>query len=80
LPEDVEYEKLEEKDGQLVAPYVTELDVSALEPPDWVKDYSGALPQGMRITLSRARTDSGIRDYLNSDVEERVEYVFGFPQ
>jgi hypothetical protein len=66
LPDNVKYENLEAKDGQLAVPYVTGLDVSVFEPPEWVKEYNGALPGGMRFTLSRG--------------EERVEYVFGFPQ
>jgi prepilin-type N-terminal cleavage/methylation domain-containing protein len=66
LPENVEYEKLEEEDGQLVAPYVTELNVSVLEPPEWSDSYEGGLPPGMKFSLARG--------------EERVEYVFGFPQ
>jgi hypothetical protein len=66
LPGDVEYEKLEEEDGQLIAPYITELNLSVLEPPEWSDAYEGALPRGMKFSLSRE--------------EERVEYVFGFPQ
>lgn len=64
LPEDVDPEKLEEKNGQLVAPYVTALKVSVYEPPEWVEDYGGKLPRGMQLTLSRG--------------EESIEYVFGF--
>jgi prepilin-type N-terminal cleavage/methylation domain-containing protein len=66
LPEDVDHEKLEEEDGQLIAPYITELNFSVLEPPDWSDEYSGGLPRGMKFSLARG--------------EERVEYVFGFPQ
>jgi prepilin-type N-terminal cleavage/methylation domain-containing protein len=87
LPEDVEYENLDEKDGQLVVPYVTELGLSVFEPPEWVDDYSGGLPQGMRFTLSRKKErlpgeafSSNASGMSGSDGEERVEYVFGFPQ
>lgn len=66
MPDDAEYEKLEEKDGQLVAPYVTELKLAVFESPEWVEDYSGKLPQGMQFALSRGK--------------ERMEYVFSFPQ
>jgi hypothetical protein len=65
-PQDVEYEKLEAEKGQLTAPYVTGLNVSAFEKPDWVDDYEGALPPGMKFTLWRG--------------EESVEYVLAFPQ
>ncbi|MDR1376864.1 MAG: type II secretion system GspH family protein [Synergistaceae bacterium] len=79
LPEDAEYDNLEEEDGQLVAPYVTELRVSVLEPPEWVDDYSGELPPGMRFALSRTKERQGASS-SELDAAERVEYVFGFPQ
>jgi prepilin-type N-terminal cleavage/methylation domain-containing protein len=79
LPEDAEYDNLEEKDGQLVAPYVTELQLSVLEPPEWVEDYSGELPQGMQVVLSREKEGLPASS-SESDAVERVEYVFGFPQ
>ena len=66
LPEDVDPDKLDEKNAQLVAPYVTELKLSVFEPPEWVADYSGKMPEGMQFTLARK--------------EERVEYVFSFPR
>lgn len=66
LPEDVDPDKLDAKDAQFVAPYVTELKLAVFEPPEWVSDYSGKMPGGMQFTLSRG--------------EERVEYVFSFPQ
>ena len=71
LPEDVEYDKLEVNDGQLITPYVTELNLSVFEPPEWVSDYGGKLPAGMKIVLSRGR---------NAEERERIEYVFGFPR
>jgi len=71
LPEDVEHEKLEVKDGQLITPYVTEMNLSVFEPPEWVSDYGGKLPTGMKFVLSRRR---------NAEEGERVEYVFGFPR
>ena len=64
MPEKVDHEKLEEKDGQLVAPYITGLKLAVLEPPDWSKQYDGAVPRGIRFTLSRE--------------EESVEYVLFF--
>jgi hypothetical protein len=84
LPEDADYDGLEEKDGQLVAPYVTELQLSVLEPPEWVEDYSGALPQGIKIALSRKKErkpgEFPSESNFESNEAERVEYVFGFPQ
>ena len=71
LPEDVEHDKLEVKDGQLITPYVTEMNLSVFEPPEWVSDYGGKLPTGMKFVLSRRR---------NAEEGERVEYVFGFPR
>ncbi|MDR2528272.1 MAG: prepilin-type N-terminal cleavage/methylation domain-containing protein [Synergistaceae bacterium] len=65
LPEKVEHVGLEKKDGQLVLPHVTAMKLSVFNPPDWVGDYSGKLPRGMRFSLSRG--------------EEQVEYVFAFP-
>lgn len=66
LPEDVDPDKLDEKKAQLVAPYVTELKLRVFEPPEWVADYSGKMPEGIQFTLSRK--------------EESVEYVFSFPR
>ena len=71
LPENVEYEKLQTENGQLVTPYVTELDVSVFVPPEWVSDYGDKLPVGMKFVLSR---------YRNGEKGESVEYVFGFPR
>ncbi len=73
LPQDVLPEKLEEKDGQLVLPYVTTLQLAVWETPEWVADYSGKLPQGMQFTLSRQQEDKGKGN------EESVEYVYSFP-
>ena len=74
MPEDVYPEKLEEKDGQLVLPYVATLKLAVWEAPEWVSEYSGKLPQGMQFTLSRQQEDKGKGN------EESVEYVFSFPQ
>ena len=71
LPGDVQYDRLEAENGQLVVPYVTELNLSVFDPPDWVSDYSGKVPAGMRFVLSRGR---------NAEEGESVEYVFGFPR
>jgi prepilin-type N-terminal cleavage/methylation domain-containing protein len=65
LPEAVKPGELEEKDGQLAAPYVTALKVSVYRSSDWVSDYEGKLPLALQITLYRG--------------EERGEYVFSFP-
>ena len=70
LPEDVKHDRLEAEDAQLITPYVTELSVSILDPPEWLSDYSGKLPAGIKFVLSRGR---------NADKEESVEYVFGLP-
>ncbi|MDR2179866.1 MAG: type II secretion system GspH family protein [Synergistaceae bacterium] len=81
LPEDAEYDDLEEKDGYLVAPYVTELQLSVLEPPEWVDEYSGELPRGMKFVLARTKERApGELSSPEPDAAERVEYVFGFPQ
>ena len=71
LPEDVAHDRLEAEDGQLMTPYVTELSLSVFEPPEWVSDYSGKVPAGMRFVISRER---------NAGEGESVEYVFGFPR
>ena len=70
LPEDVEHGKLEAKDGQLVTPYVTDMSLSVLDPPEWVSDYDGKVPIGMKFVLSRGRS---------AEEGESVEYVFAFP-
>ena len=70
LPEDVAHDRLDAENGQLVVPYVTELDVSVFVPPEWVSYYDGKVPAGMRIVLLRER---------NGEERESVEYVFGFP-
>jgi hypothetical protein len=49
-----------------VTPGVTGLKLSVFEPPEWVSDYAGAIPKGLRLGLSRG--------------EESVEYVFSFPR
>jgi len=66
LPENVEHDRLQARDGQLVIPYVTEMSLSVFDPPEWVSDYVGKMPIGMKFALSRD--------------EEGVEYVFGFPK
>ena len=66
LPEEIDPDKLDDDKGQLILPYVTGLKIAAWEPPDWSSEYSGKLPQGVQITLSRE--------------EETVEYVFNLPQ
>ena len=70
LPDDAEYDRLEAKDGQLIIPYVTNMSLSVLEPPEWVSDYGGKLPAGMKIVLSRER---------GAAEGESVEYVVAFP-
>ena len=71
LPKDVEHEKLEVKDGQLMTPHVTALSLSVFEPPEWVSDYGGNLPAGIKFVLSKGH---------NGEEGEQVEYVFGFPR
>jgi len=71
LPKDVEHEKLEVKDGQLMTPHVTALSLSVFEPPEWVSDYGGNLPAGIKFVLSKGHND---------EEGEQVEYVFGFPR
>ena len=71
LPEDVEHDRLDVKDGQLITPYITEMNLSVFESPEWVSDYGGKLPVGMKFVLSRGKL---------AEEGERVEYVFGFPQ
>jgi prepilin-type N-terminal cleavage/methylation domain-containing protein len=66
LPGDADPDRLEEEEGQLVLPYVTELKLSFISGSDWIPDYKGALPPAMRVALARG--------------EEREEYVFSFPQ
>jgi len=71
LPEDVVHDRLEAKDGQLIIPYVTEMSLSVYDPPEWLSDYSGKLPAGMKFVLSRGdKTEEG----------ESVEYVFSLPK
>jgi hypothetical protein len=65
LPDAVKQGELEEKDGQLVVPYVTALKLSVYRSSEWVSNYEGRLPLALQIALSRG--------------EERGEYVFSFP-
>ena len=65
LPDAVKPGELEEKDGQLVVPYVTALKLSVYRSSEWVPNYEGKLPLAIQITLHRG--------------EERGEYVFSFP-
>jgi prepilin-type N-terminal cleavage/methylation domain-containing protein len=65
LPDAVKPGELEEKDGQLVVPYVTGMKLSVYRSSEWVSDYEGKLPLAVQITLYRG--------------EERGEYVFSFP-
>jgi prepilin-type N-terminal cleavage/methylation domain-containing protein len=65
LPDAVKPGELEEKDGQLVVPYVTALKVSVFRSSEWVPNYEGKLPLAVQITLHRG--------------EESGEYVFSFP-
>jgi prepilin-type N-terminal cleavage/methylation domain-containing protein len=65
LPDAVKPGELEEKDGQLVVPYVTELKLSVYRSSGWGSNYEGKLPLAIQITLHRG--------------EESGEYVFSFP-
>jgi prepilin-type N-terminal cleavage/methylation domain-containing protein len=54
LPSVIDPEKLEEDDAQLVLTDVTNLKIEILIPPDWSEEaYSGGLPTGMKISLTR---------------------------
>jgi len=65
LPADVDPEKLDEKGAQLVLTGVTELKIEILIPPDWSEEaYSGGLPVGMKISLTR-----------NDKKVERIEWI-----
>ena len=51
---EVDPDKLEEDNAQLVLPSVTSLKAEMLIPPDWSAEaYSGKLPAGIRISLAR---------------------------
>jgi prepilin-type N-terminal cleavage/methylation domain-containing protein len=65
LPDAVKLGELEEKDGQLVVPYVTSLKLSVYRSSEWVPNYEGTLPLAIQIEFYRG--------------EVRREYVFSFP-
>ena len=66
LPEDIDPEKLDEEEAQLVLTGVTEMKVEVLVPPDWSEEaYSGTLPVGIKVSLARG--------------EKKVEQVEWFP-
>jgi len=53
-PADIDPEKLNEADAQLVLMGITGMKVEILIPPDWSEEaYSGNLPIGIRISLAR---------------------------
>lgn len=65
-PINVDHEKLEDDDAQLVLPDASNLKIEIFEPPDWSEDaYSGGVPAGMKISLSRKEKKV-----------ERVEWLF----
>lgn len=66
-PVDIDPEKLNEDDAQLVLTDVKNLKIEILIPPDWSEEaYSGGLPDGIRVSLERK--------------EKKVEQVEWFPK
>ena len=53
-PADIDPERLNEADAQLVLAGVTNMKVEIFIPPEWSEEsYSGGLPTGIRISLAR---------------------------
>lgn len=66
-PADIDPEKLNDDDAQLVLLDVDSLKIEILIPPDWSEEaYSGALPDGIKVSLVRK--------------EKKVEQVEWFPK
>ena len=58
LPEDIDPELLDGEEAQLVLTDVTEMKIEVLIPPDWSDEaYSGGLPAGIKISLTRGDND-----------------------
>ena len=54
MPAGIDPERMDEEGAQLVLTGVTEMKIEILIPPDWSEEaYSGGLPIGMKISLSR---------------------------
>jgi len=65
LPADIDPERLNEEEAQLVLAGVTEMKAEILIPPDWSEEaYSGGLPAGIKLSLARGEKKA-----------ERVEWI-----
>ena len=54
LPDDIDPELLDEEEAQLVLMGVTDMKAEVFIPPDWSEEaYSGGLPVGIKISLTR---------------------------
>jgi prepilin-type N-terminal cleavage/methylation domain-containing protein len=73
-PPDVKHDRLDEKAGQLIVPYVASMKLSAHAGRDWTNEYRGAIPLGLKIKMKR-RKESEPQD---AGVEE--EFIFAFPR
>ncbi len=81
LPKDVKTDTLNPEEAQLVLPYVeefsVEIPVSSRE-DDRQKEYSGLLPKGIYIKISRERRE---RESYNEEDDEfnTIERIIAFP-
>ena len=88
-PNAINHEKLSGEDAQLVLPYVNSFKVEVpinSRADDNKKDFSGPLPKGIYIKISRKNLDSlqaqtinnGVNNNENEDLDE-LESVIVFP-
>lgn len=66
-PEDIDLNiSFPVEDGALVLPYVDSFRVEAYGGKEWLGDYSGSIPAGVRITVKRKGETYGISDWFPS--------------
>lgn len=65
FPSEIDPEKLKEEEAQLVLTDISNLKIEAFIGSDWVDNYSGRVPIGMRFTLERG--------------EQKIEQTQWFP-
>ena len=78
LPDKVDASKLKAEEGQLVLPGVTSFVVEVSRGPERSKEYKGALPEGLFVSLTRGDTKGAVDGQGGKD-GERLETVVVFP-
>lgn len=66
IPKEIDVGKLDEAEAQLVITDIKEFKIEVLEKKEWVDEYGGKLPEGMKFAMARG--------------EQRIEQVEWIPK